>query len=83
MFIDNFSNAVELIDTCFLLEKHLKLMGKKEFKYKKEMWNLKLCKKVGVWSRTSYKKVRQYGDAYKQLPSYQKISVQTFEHKNY
>ena len=47
------------------------------------MGNLKLCKKVGVWSRTSYKKVRQYGDAYEQLPCYQQISVQTFEHKNY
>lgn len=29
MFIDNFSSAEELIDTSFLLEKHLKLMEKK------------------------------------------------------
>lgn len=29
MFIDNFSSAEELIDTRFLLEKHLKLMEKR------------------------------------------------------
>lgn len=29
MFTDNFSSAEELIDTLFLLEKHLELMGEK------------------------------------------------------
>lgn len=45
MFTDNFSSAEELIDTLFPLEKYLKLMGVK-IKHKKQMGNLKLCKKV-------------------------------------
>lgn len=64
-----------------LLEKHLKLMEKKKLNTKKQMGNLKLRKKVGVWTRTTYKKVRRYGDAY-ELPYYQKISIPTSEHKN-
>lgn len=40
------------------------------------MENLKLCKKMGVWSRITSEKVRQYGDAYEQLPYYQQ-----FQHK--
>lgn len=54
-------------------------MEKKKLSTKKQMGNLKLHKKVSVWSRTTYKKVRRYGEAY-ELPYYQQISIQTFEH---
>lgn len=79
MFTDNFSSAEELIDTLFLLRKII-LDSWKIIEYKKQMRNLKFHKKVGVATRTAYKKVKQNDDAYEQLPYSQQISIQTFEH---
>ena len=48
MFIDNFSSAEELIDTRFLLEKHVKLMGKKNSTTKSKHGIQNFVRKVSV-----------------------------------